>query len=335
VASGRTVRPPAEPRLHRCSCGQERSAPTDRRPRATPHLPATPVHDATRKVEVFVIGAPKCATDAISRAIALHPQIAFCDVKEPRFFSHDGCFSQGIDWYHGFFGDAPGLRAEASTSYGEAWQDRHRISADRIHAYNPSARIIYCVRHPLQRAVSEWREIGHQLRLRNPSIGTKYGIHDQTTVDADLQAVPGYLDTSNYWQTIGMYRRHFDDSRIHIVFQENWARTPRREFACIMRFIGIDHRFVPPDIDVVFNDKWIKARPRLPLSMVRKLPDYFRWTGQVPRTLRRLTQPLLKHPPDGGMGVSETTRIFARQRIGPDIERFLEWRGLPPHLWSW
>jgi hypothetical protein len=292
------------------------------------------LNDATRKAAIFIIGAPKCATSAIARALSLHPRIAFCSVKEPRFFSHDGCFAQGLDWYHGLFGDAVGLRAEASTSYGEAWLDHHRISAERIHAYNPSARFIYCVRHPLQRAVSEWREVSHQLRIGNPSIERIYGVRVQTGVDAALQSVPGFLDTSNYWKTIAAYRRYFDDSRIHVVFQENWAHSPDRELTDALRFIGIDDRFTPPSIDAVVNDKWLKARPRALLSLARSLPGYRTLARWAPPGARALMRPFLKHHPDGESAVTTKTRIIAHQRIGADIARFLEWRGLSPSHWE-
>lgn len=288
-----------------------------------------------RKTEIFIIGAPKCATSAVAHALSLHPQIAFCCFKEPRFFSNEGIYARGLDWYQGLFGDTAGLRAEASTSYGEAWMERRRISAERIHAYNPAARIIYCVRDPLQRAISEWRELSHQLRIRNPHIERNYGIRFQGTIDADLQSVPGYLDTSNYWKTTEIYRRYFDDAQIHIIFQEDWARAPELELARVLRFIDIDDRFKPPNLDAVINDKWVKARPRLHLSFARWTPGYRTVARSAPRGLARLMQPFLKHHPDSDTGVSRETVMIARQRIGADIDRFLEWRGVSSSYWNW
>lgn len=293
------------------------------------------LHDAAPRTEVFIIGAPKCATTAVAYALASHPQVAFCRLKEPRFFSNEAVRSRGLDWYHGLFGQAAGVRAEASTSYSEAWRDRHRISAERIHAYNPSSRIIYCVRHPLQRAVSEWREFANQLRIGNPYMEKNYGITSQRGLNADLQSVFGYVDTSNYWNTLAIYRQYFPDSQMHVVFQEDWARAPASELARILRFIGVGDQFQPPTIHEVVNDKWSKARPRLLLALAQAIPGYRFLAGWAPRRARALMRPLLKHHPDSGVVVSPETVTVARQRIGADIERFLEWRGLSPNHWTW
>jgi hypothetical protein len=294
-----------------------------------------PMPDRNRKTSIFIIGAPKCATTAIARAVSAHPQIAFCRIKEPRFFSNDGCFAQGLDWYHGLFGAGDGLRAEASTSYGDAWMDRHRLAAARIHVYNPSAHIIYCVRHPLLRAISEWREISHQLICRNPYIEELYGIQRQSTADCDLRDVPGYIDTSNYWQTISLYRQYFDDSQIHVVFQKDWARTPDAELARICRFVGIDDQFQPRQVNAVVNDKWLKAPPGQLLSMARRIPGYRTVVARLPTGIKVLIRPLIKKHPDENIDISTETLMSCYQRIGADIDRFLEWQGRSPTHWSW
>ena len=45
----------------------------------------------------YVIGAAKAATTSLCGLIASHPDVFFCPVKEPGYFTYD--YGRGVDWY--------------------------------------------------------------------------------------------------------------------------------------------------------------------------------------------------------------------------------------------
>lgn len=285
------------------------------------------------RVSVFIIGAPKCATSAVATALAAHPEINFATDKEPRFFSHDR-HRRGVDWYHGYFPRRPGVKIDGSTTYAEAWMDRSATSARRIHEYNPDARIVYCVRSPLARAVSEWQEYGHQLRLGNPSITRIPGMDVYGDLNADLRRMPGFLGTSNYWQRLTPYRERFPDERIHVVFQEDWRRAPREVLAGLLEFIGVDDAWSCPSPYAEVNDRWLKAKPRLLLNLMLRMPGYRRISTMVPDAARPVLRRVLKQPPVDATAVSPEVVAHAWESLHEDIDRFLRWAGRDVGMWG-
>ena len=285
------------------------------------------------RVSVFIIGAPKCATSAVATALEAHPQVNFAIGKEPRFFSHDK-HRRGFDWYHGCFPRRQGVKIDGSTTYAEAWCDRSAVSARRIHEYNPDARIVYCVRSPLARAVSEWHEYGHQLRIGNPSIARIAGMETYGDLDADLRRIPEFLGTSNYWQRLGPYRERFPDERIHVVFQEDWRRAPLDVLAGLLRFIGVDEGWSCPAPHAEVNDRWLKAKPRLLLDLMLRLPGYRRVAALIPEPARPVLRRVLKRRPIDASAVSPDVVAYAWESLHQDIDRFLRWAGRDVGMWG-
>lgn len=98
--------------------------------------------------DLFLIGAPKCGTTALSHWLRSHPDIFVPDVKEPHFYSgpwadrHKRAINCKAD-YDALFEGAVGLTVDASTSY---------LASDKAYAAlkNTPTKIIVCLRNPLK-----------------------------------------------------------------------------------------------------------------------------------------------------------------------------------------
>lgn len=93
--------------------------------------------------------------------LSKHPEIGFCKVKEPEFFLLDSISQSDIAAYHQLF-PTKGIRMEASTNYSvhlnkvEVWKN--------MFDYNPELKILYMVRKPVERFISQyvhWYERGY------------------------------------------------------------------------------------------------------------------------------------------------------------------------------
>ncbi|MBA3583056.1 MAG: sulfotransferase domain-containing protein, partial [Gemmatimonadetes bacterium] len=110
-----------------------------------------------RLPDFIVIGAMKSGTTTLFEWLADQPEFALPALKEPNFFSDDRQWRKGLGWYGGLFADAPPdcLVGEASVRYTGA--SLSAIAAERMAATVPHARLIYLVRHPIDRIRSQYR----------------------------------------------------------------------------------------------------------------------------------------------------------------------------------
>jgi len=112
--------------------------------------------------DFIIIGAMKCATSSLHDQLAATPGFFMTRLKEPNFFSNDEQFARGGDWYLSLFKHAaPGdLCGESSTHYTKL--PTYPKTVERLYERLPDAKLIYVMRHPVNRLISqythEWTE---------------------------------------------------------------------------------------------------------------------------------------------------------------------------------
>ena len=109
----------------------------------------------------LVIGAMKCGTSSLHEQLSRRPNFFLSTPKEPNFFGDDDQFRKGTVWYESLFaGASPGQRCgESSTHYTKLPDHPHTV--DRMHALIPGARLVYVMRHPIERH----RRVGDLVQL--------------------------------------------------------------------------------------------------------------------------------------------------------------------------
>lgn len=123
--------------------------------------------------DFLLVGAPKCGTSALHKALQGHPQLFLPAVKEPKFFLTDespppssgGGPGDVATWaehvwrradYEALFDAAPPdtLRGEGTVFYLYDTEAQRRI-----HALRPDAKLIAVLRDPVERAHSNWAHL--------------------------------------------------------------------------------------------------------------------------------------------------------------------------------
>lgn len=108
-------------------------------------------------VNLFIVGVQKGGTTALHRMLTSHPEIVGGKAKELHVFDGPGP--------HTPIAHAAAFNASFDTTTGSA---RFRLDAtpitcfwpqatERMQCYNPNARVIMILRHPVHRALSHWR----------------------------------------------------------------------------------------------------------------------------------------------------------------------------------
>lgn len=198
-----------------------------------------PATDA-RLPTFLVIGAAKAGTTSLFHYLSAHPQVFMPSVKEVDFFVEELNWPKGMAWYENHFKRAADAIAvgEASTNY--ARYPRHKGVPGRIAASLPSARLIYCVRDPIERIRSEYE---HR---------RKKGQEREELLDAAIRKRPKYVDTSRYAMQLEQYLEHFRREQILVMTAERLRHDRLAAVRQVYDFVGVDSTIVPDVIEQEF-----------------------------------------------------------------------------------
>ena len=179
----------------------------------------------------IIIGAAKSATTTLTTILPRHPDIFISKPKEPKFFGR--YHSKGWDWYASRFKDGSllALRGEASTLYASRMKSFRR-APELMRRCLPHLKLIYIVRHPLDRIVSQWRHY----RGRRPDCADFRDLMDDRTL---RRLVVG---CSLYYRHLSSFREHFPDEQIHCMTFEDLLDDPDRSLRQMLRFLGVKPR---------------------------------------------------------------------------------------------
>ncbi|MEM9374002.1 MAG: sulfotransferase, partial [Planctomycetota bacterium] len=176
--------------------------------------------------DFVIIGAMKCATTTLHDQLARQQGVFMSTPKEPNFFSDDGVWSRGIGWYESLFRDAPGgaLRGESSTHYTKL--PTYPETIDRFAEHLPDAKLIYVMRDPVARLVSQYIHEWSEARISVP-------------IDEAVERHPELLDYSRYATQLRPWLDRFGSDRVLPVFFERITARPAAEFERVCRFVGV------------------------------------------------------------------------------------------------
>jgi hypothetical protein len=173
----------------------------------------------------LVIGATKCGTESLHAYLSGHPEV-FIHPKELRFFTREFNLERGATWYRDQFSGAGSVRAVGEGSNAYTRDPVYGGVAARIRRALPSVRMIYVIRHPIDRIRSHYR---HRLVQ-----GTEW-----RSPEAAIREDPAYLSASCYGRQLDLYRRHFPAGQILTLRLPDLVSRPGATLARLCNFIGV------------------------------------------------------------------------------------------------
>jgi len=247
------------------------------------------------KPNFFIIGATKAATTSLSSLLEQHPEAAMVRNKEPHFFSYDH-YKLGWKGYLKLYSHCSDQKAigDASTSYSRIRS--HPGVVERIKEHVPKARIIYMVRHPLKRIESDFMELACY-PYREPFL----------SINEAIKQMPMILDSSRYWEVFDAYRQKFDESKIKIVWFEEYIANTTAAFQDVCHFLEIDDT-VLPDLE--------RERTNSRENAIKRMAAVGRSNTQVNTTW------------------AEETRRWVIDQLRDDNCRLLDHFGKPRNFWG-
>lgn len=214
--------------------------------------------ETVRLPTFIMIGAAKAGTTALYWYLAEHPQVFMSRLKETNYFAYgvggDGRLLYGdpelhsfpvrtIDEYEALFAGAAEARAvgEISPIYLESPH-----TAGRIHETLPQADILGVIRHPVDRAYSDY-----QMYLRSRGRRLEPG-RDLTVSSAWAQPNSHWMRIGRYHEALSRYFAVYPRERVHVLLFDDLRRDPIGFVQELYRCVGVDTGFVP-DLDTPHN----------------------------------------------------------------------------------
>lgn len=262
----------------------------------------------------------KAGTTSLWRYLRAHPGIWMPDLKEPQFFSEHEWW-RGLDWYESLFAGAPAgaVLGEASPSY-----TRFPFSAEaagRLAELLPGAKLVYVVREPVERIVSQYRHRVDQ--------GVEHRPIDEAVLDEDV-----YVATSRYAMQAGRYLERFPREQLLVLPTESLDADRAAAMAGVFRFLGVDDG-VPVDLDGRHGRAEQRRSVLAPVERLRSVEAYRRLRPLVPagvraagwRALSRRAEPV---PAE----LSPAVRDELVARLRPDLEQLVDLVGGDFDAWG-
>lgn len=182
---------------------------------------------------LIVIGAQKCATTSLHYYLNLHPQISMSKEKELNFFIRERNWKRGIEWYRSHFNGKGKVRGESSPNY-TMYPIFNGVS-ERIHSVLPETKLIYILRDPIDRIVSNYVQ-AYVNRKENRRISQAL---------SDLES-NHYIWRSKYFMQLRQYLNYFPSSNILIITLEDLFKYRKSTMKDVFRFLKIDETFYSP-----------------------------------------------------------------------------------------
>lgn len=271
----------------------------------------------------LIIGAAKSGTTSLYLYLQQHPQIYMSPNKEPSFFAYEG---QQIDlqwWgnpptpilqsitdlasYQALFQSVSDERAvgEASTYY--LYNSR---APARIHHYIPDVKLIVILRHPADRAFSQYVFL-KQLGRESCSTFEEALQEEASRMAANWAWDYSYRDMGFYSVQLKRYMERFEPAQIKIFLYEELSHNAPSLLKKTFNFLEVDESFTP-DTSFRYNVT------RIPQNMA-----LYNFMGKTDHPIKKIVRILVPDKLRRRIGNSLRDKNLYKPTLRPETRRQL------------
>lgn len=283
-------------------------------------LQARVLHCAMRLPDFIVIGAPKAGTTSLCDYLSARHDIHIFEGKEARFFTTR--FEQGIEWYASLFSKAESGQLVGEGTPGYAIGPNTNIVSERIKTHVPSAKLIYMVRHPIERIKSHYVQ-----RLANG--------HEDIGLSQAVMSQKLFVETSKYNDRLADYLHHFPAEQIHIIFFEDLMANTQKVLSECLTFLGADQT---AQTELAKRGaRETRARDSKTLDRMKKSKLIWALRPLAPKGLVDRIRPYFKSKVDldsVDLTLNADALAFVKSALRDDTKAFLDRMNKPSNYWE-
>lgn len=252
------------------------------------------------------IGALKAGTTFLDAVLRAHPDVAMpVRLKETNYFSAH--YDRGLEWYDSLFPAGGTIRGEISPAYATRPE-----AAARVAATYPQAKLLFIMREPVKRLVSQFRHFRQE---------TGYA----KDFDTFVAEHPNAVLASCYHECLQPWLERFERAQFHFMILERFSAEPDAEFDRLCGFLGVAPGVRPAELRTPANVTGVPRFPRLYVAAKRagraldgpvglRIVDLVKRAGLAGRLRGR--------PPAGSSEVEVALPV--RRRLEADTDRLRE-----------
>jgi hypothetical protein len=182
-----------------------------------------------KRPNLFIVGAMKSGSTTLHDYLAEHPEIFMSAEKEPGFFVPELWKNKNAADYEQLFAAAGNQKycGESSTHYTKL--PTYQGVSERIHQYNPEAKILYIVRHPVKRTISHYLHNRRTMHLHAES----------RTMLRAIEQDEVYTAYSQYSMQLGPYYEKFGRENIQVILFEEMTASPEKVLREIFAWLDV------------------------------------------------------------------------------------------------
>jgi hypothetical protein len=270
---------------------------------------------------LLIIGAQKSGTTSLHYYLSHHPQISMSREKELNFFSEKHNWGKGVEWYKRQFSTPTPIRGEASPSYTH--YPVFEGVPQRIRDLLPDVKLIYIVRDPIERIISNWVHI-YAARIENRPL------HEVLDV---LEGNP-LVTRSMYYLQLEQYLSLFKPDQLLVIDHASLHEDRRVVLRKIFKFLCVDETFDSPIFDRLKHESTQKRRT---IQTAANLIKHMTFLNRLPTNYRSfiiryafypVSKPVLR--PTISPAQFQTLTDFLRD----DVNKLRAFTGLALESWS-
>lgn len=265
---------------------------------------------------LVVIGAQKAGTTSLHRYLDRHPQVSMSTPKELNFFTSPAWnWWRGVEWYESQFPVQTPIRGESSPSY--TTYPRETGIPARMQSVIPDARLIYVVRDPVERLVSQY--------LHDRANGYEQRSLAELASDPELADSP-YVLQGRYHLQLTQFLEHYPQDQVLVLVQEELMRHREEALRRVFGFVGVDPSFWTQEYTVLANTAADKVGRSAVRGRARRL------TRMLPPRAATRAETLLAR--SGRPQIDRSLRTRFAAHFADDARELRQLTGLELRSWS-
>jgi hypothetical protein len=261
------------------------------------------------KPNFLFIGPDKAGSTWLYNALSYHDEVFLSKAKELFFF--DQFYDRGWQWYGSYFRDS----TDRHRVIGEISHDYlfSRAACERIKRDIPSAKLMICLREPVQRAFSAYLYMIKQGRI-------------EIDFNLAIREVEELIDHGCYAKHLEPFLQTFGREQIHVALFDDLVANSQVFFDGVCDFLEISQMRLPERLTSKANAA-MQPRVRGIAGLARKAGWQVRRFG-LPGLVGRVKEsPIVKRllyknfDPEHAPLVDDDARSYIRKQVASDVAR--------------
>jgi hypothetical protein len=219
-------------------------------------------------------------------------------------------WDRGSGWYERQFSGALGEQAVGEASVNYTRHPTYPGVAERVAAVLPSVRLVYVLRHPVDRVVSHYLHDRAKGRERSP-------------IDVAVRRDERYLAPSRYATQLEQYLRFFPAGQLLVLRSDDLLARRLETVRRVLDFIGVSSD-IELNVDFEAHRSSEKIERNRALALAKRVP----YRGVIPRPVRRRVRRIVARPLDTSSSqLDKNTHDFLTAQLAPEVRRLSDLTG--------